>query len=155
MNIFGFIKSEFENFTKAEIVFFALVIIATILISLLINDSKIALISAICGISYTILAGKGKISCYFIGIIGTFCYSYIAYKNAFFGNLALYLFYYFPMEVVGIFKWAKNLKKDRQEIVKTRLTNLQRVLYLSFTILITILLYVFLYKINGQPKPSV
>ena len=77
MKIKNFLLREIKGFNIFEKIFFPLEIILIITISFIINDSKIALISAICGISYTILAGKGKISCYFIGILGTFCYCYI------------------------------------------------------------------------------
>ena len=70
---------------------------------------------------YTCIAGKGKISCYFFGIISSICYSLLAFKNALWGNLALNLFYYLPMQVVGVFNWKKHLKKDTKEIIKTSL----------------------------------
>ena len=124
MRIVEFFKKEFEGFKGSEKIFFVIVLILTILISIYLKDSKIALISAICGMSYTILAGKGKISCYFIGMIGTFCYCYLSFKNHFWGNLALYLFYYFPMEIIGIARWLKHLKKDKQEIPESLLSSL-------------------------------
>ena len=93
MKVLELIKEEFRNFGKYEKFLFPLVIISIIVISIIIGDNKIALVSAVCGISYTILAGKGKISCYFIGMIGTFCYSYLSFVNGFFGNLALYMLY--------------------------------------------------------------
>ena len=113
-----FIRKELSGWGKYERIIFPLGILAVIIISLFINDSKVALVSAICGISYTILAGKGKISCYIFGLTGTLCYSYISWKNGLYGNLALYLTYYFPMQIFGIFRWSKHLKKDSQEIVK-------------------------------------
>ena len=97
MKLFEWIKEEFKNFGKYERFLFPLVILLIVVISIIIGDNKIALVSAICGISYTILAGKGKVSCYFIGIVGTFCYSYLSFINMFWGNLCLYLFYYLPM----------------------------------------------------------
>lgn len=60
MKIKEFIKSELSGFGRFEKIIFPLEIFLIILISYFIKDDKIALISAICGISYTILAGKGK-----------------------------------------------------------------------------------------------
>ena len=152
MNLFKLIKEEFKNFGKYERILFPLVIFLIIAISIIIGDNKIALVSAVCGISYTILAGKGKISCYFIGMIGTFCYSYLSFVNGFFGNLALYMLYYFPMEIIGIYKWKKHLKKEVREVIKTRLTNKERVVY-SFIALILSLVVSFVLKIMGDSKP--
>lgn len=131
MELLKLIKSEFGGFYGREKVLFPLVIILTVFLSFYTNDNKIALVSAICGMSYTILAGKGKVSCYFIGMIGTFCYSYLAFINGFYGNLALYLLYYFPMEIIGIYKWSRHLKKEKREIVKTFLSFKERVIYFT------------------------
>ncbi len=152
MNLLELIKSEFKNWGKYEKIIFPLILILTIIVSVFIGDNKIALVSAICGMSYTILAGKGKISCYFIGMIGTFCYSYISFKNGFYGNLALYMLYYLPMEIIGILKWRKHLKKEVREIIKTRLHNKERVIYMSIAIVSSIALS-FVLKIFGGSTP--
>lgn len=129
MKIKDFFKKELNGFSTFEKIFFPLELVLIIILSFLTGDDKIALISAIAGISYTILAGMGKISCYFIGITGTFCYCYIAYKNAYFGNLLLYGAYFFPMQILGIFKWAKHRKKDTGDIIKTHLSKKERIVY--------------------------
>lgn len=141
MKVAEFIKKELSGWGKIERVVFPLEILLIILISILMNDSKIALISAICGISYTILAGKGKISCYLFGLCGTMCYAYLAFKNGLYGNLALYAMYYFPMQIVGIFKWKKHLKKDSQEIIKVRLSSKERMYYILGSLTLSVVLY--------------
>lgn len=129
MKIKEFIKSELKGWGKYEKIIFPSEILLIILLSLYMKDNKIALISAICGISYTILAGKGKISCYFFGLAGTMCYAYISYKNQLYGNLFLYMCYYFPMQILGIFKWKKHLNKKSREIIKTCLKVHEKLLY--------------------------
>ena len=99
-------KSFFENMSW---IFIGNV--AHAVLSFLINDSKIALVSAICGILYTIFAGKGKISCYAFGLCGTLCYSYLSFVNNLFGNLALYMLYYLTIQIVLIFRLKQHLKK--------------------------------------------
>ena len=150
MDLLELIKSEFKNWGKYEKVLFPSVLVLTVIISIFIGDDKIALVSALCGMSYTILAGKGKISCYFIGIIGTFCYSYLAFKNGFYGNLALYMFYYLPMEIIGILKWRKHLKKDVREIIKTRLSNKDRIIYAITAIILSMALSFVLRVFDGS-----
>lgn len=150
MDLLELIKSEFKNWGKYEKVLFPLVLLLTVIVSVVIGDNKVALVSAICGMSYTILAGKGKISCYFIGMIGTFCYSYLAFKNGFYGNLALYMLYYLPMEIIGVLKWRKHLKKDVREIIKTRLSNKDRVIYALVAIVSSIVLSLILNIFNGS-----
>ena len=152
MKIKKLIKEEFSNFKKTEIIAFTIIITIIIVVSVLLKDNKIALISAVCGITYTILAGKGRVSCYLAGITGTVCYSYLAYVNGFFGQLVLNSCYYLPMEIIGIFKWSKHLKKDSREIIKTKLTNKTRAIYLILATVITIIM-TYILKITGDTKP--
>ena len=154
MNLKEFIQSELKGWGKAERIIFPLEIALIIILSFLINDSKIALVSAICGISYTIFAGKGKISCYAFGLCGTLCYSYLSFVNNLFGNLALYMLYYLPMQIVGIFRWKKHLKKDSGEIIKTKLSVKERLIYLILTIIISLAVS-FILKYTGDASPFI
>lgn len=150
MNVVEFIRKELRGWGKYERIIFPAEIIIIILLSLYMKDSKIALVSAICGISYTILAGKGKISCYFFGLCGTLCYAFLSFKNNLFGNLCLYLLYYFPMQMFGIFKWKQHLKKDCQEIVKTKLSTKERFVSYSLSLILSVVLYFILKYFHDQ-----
>ncbi|MBR6723590.1 nicotinamide mononucleotide transporter [bacterium] len=150
MNILEFTKKELSGWGKYERIIFPLEILLIILISIYMKDNKVALVSAVCGISYTILAGKGKISCYLFGLAGTFCYSFISFKNALYGNLALYALYYFPMQVLGIFKWKKHLKSDTQEIEKAKLSKKERIIYSLIAVFGSVILSFVLWKLNDQ-----
>lgn len=152
MGVAEFIKSELSGWGKVERVVFPLEILLIIFISLYIGDSKIALISAVCGISYTILAGKGKISCFLFGLMGTMCYVYIAFKNHLYGNVLLYAFYYFPMQVLGIFRWKKHLQKETGDIIKTTLTTRERLFYGIFAVLLSAVVF-FVLKATGDAAP--
>jgi len=123
----NFIKQELSGWTPKERIFIPLFIIFVLCASIYMQDSIIATASAFFGLSYTILAGKGKISCFFFGLQGTLCYSFLSWENALFGNLLLYMGYYFPMQILGILKWKKNLKKETGEIKKTKLSPKERI----------------------------
>ena len=121
MEVLKNIKNELKSCNSFEILFLSFAITAIIIMYFILNDSKIALISAVCGILYTVVAGKGKPYCYLFGIIGTVCYCYLAYKSTLYGNLLLNGCYYLPMEIIGFFAWNKHLKKETNEIEKTSL----------------------------------
>jgi len=150
MDLLKLIKSEFEGFGKKERIIFPLILLFTVLVSFYTKDNKIALISALCGMSYTILAGKGRVSCYYIGILGTLCYSYIAYINTFYGNLCLYALYYLPMEIIGIYKWSKHLKPDKREIIKTKLSEKEKLIYFTLTCIAAVILWYVLFNIGDK-----
>ena len=118
MKFLNFIRLQISGLSTLEKVFFPFVILFILLFSLWKNDSFVAIISAICGITYTIFAGKGRVVCYIFGLVATICYSYLAFASELWGNLTLNLLYYFPASIVGIFLWNKNLKENKQEIKK-------------------------------------
>ena len=53
------------------------------------------------------------------------------------------------MQLVGIFKWAKHIKKETGSIIKTSLTNKQRILYLLLLSFLTLVFACFLKMIGG------
>lgn len=126
MKITEFVKKELQGWKNYEIIGLFLIIVFILASAFLLNDSKIAVCSAICGILYTIIAGKGKISCYFFGLLGSGCYIWLSFNNALWGNMLLYLCYYIPMQILGIFRWRKHLKAETNDIVKIRLKDSDR-----------------------------
>lgn len=131
MNVKEFLKAELSGWSKYEIIGLSIAFALILSCTFALKDNPIATTSAICGILYTIIAGKGKISCYFFGLCGSGCYSWLAFQSSLWGNLLLYLFWYIPMQFTGILKWRKNLKKENNEIIKTHLDTKERIL-LSF-----------------------
>lgn len=106
---------------KLEIFVFGLILILIVIHGVLRHDSVVAVISAICGISYTFIAGKGKPVCYLFGLTGSSFYCYLSFMSALWGNLLLYALYYIPMQILGFFRWNKNLKAGKKDIVKISL----------------------------------
>lgn len=126
MSFKEFIKAELTGWRKVETIGLSVVFLIILVNAFVMKDSIVAVVSAICGILYSTIAGKGKVSCYFFGLMGTCCYSWLSFENALWGNLVLYMCYYFPMQVLGIFEWRKHLKSETKEIYKKRLSNSQR-----------------------------
>lgn len=113
-------------------------------------QALISIIYTICGILYTALAGKGRVICYTFGIIATCCYSYLTYKNQVYGNFLLNMGYYLPMQIIGIFAWNRNLKKDKKEIIKTKLSKKERIILCGITIKLCIIMVAFLKSSNDM-----
>ncbi len=125
----SFISAECKGWKKTELTGLVVVFAVIFINAYIVKDGIIAVISAVCGILYSAIAGKGKISCYFFGLMGTGCYSWLSFENALWGNLILYMCYYLPMQVAGIFAWKNHLKTDTREIIKKQLTQKQRIVY--------------------------
>ena len=144
------IKNLFDGWKPWEIAFLGCVLVFIIANAVVVQDSSLAVISAIFGILYTLFAGKGKVSCFFFGLLGSGCYAAISCKNALWGQLLLYLGYYVPMQIAGIFQWNKNLKSEKNEIVKTKLSFKELVILAFCTILALIITISILYYLKDS-----
>ena len=139
-----------NNFKKSEI--FSLVFIYLILIlnALFFKDSAVAFVSAFFGITYTIFAGKGLPICYLFGVTGSGFYSYLAFHNALWGNLILYMGYYIPMQILGFLRWQKHLKAESAEIVKIKLSAKEFLIILAVTLIICVLTIAVLFYMKDK-----
>ena len=152
LGMIDFIKLELSGWELLEIRALLSVFTIIFLSAIILGDSIIAVISAVCGILYTVMAGKGKISCYLFGLCGSGCYSYLAFSNLLYGNLVLYLCYYIPMQITGIFKWKKHLKSETNEIIKTQLKTKERyVLTIIAFIMCLVAIAILHYIKDAQP----
>lgn len=150
MKFLEFVKKELTGWKKYEIFGLVFVLFIVVVNAFFTKDSIVAVISAICGIFYTIIAGKGKISCYLFGLTGSGCYSYLAFHNALYGNLVLYLCYYIPMQILGIFKWKDHLKTDSKEIEKICLPQAVRIKLFLVSLIGSFFMVTILYKLNDS-----
>ena len=74
-------------------------------------DSVLGVIAGISGVISVVLCAKGKISFYFIGFVQTITYTFLAWRNCFYGEVLENIFYLVTM-VWGIFVWKKNSTVD-------------------------------------------
>ncbi len=58
------------------------------------------------------------------------------------------------MQIVGIFKWKKHLKKDSQEIIKTKMTGTENIIFFTAVITGSVLLALIL-KQFGDATPFI
>jgi len=130
MKIAKIVKQEAFDWKWYEILGLFIVFAVIFYNAFILKDNLVAVCSAICGILYTIIAGKGKIYCYFFGLMGSGCYVKLSFVSHLWGNALLYLAYYIPMQIYGIFSWKKHLKIQSVEIVKTKLSAQDRIKFL-------------------------
>ena len=146
------VKNKLLKKDSVEYFGLGLVILFIIIHAIIRNDSVVAIIDAVCGITYTFLAGKGKSICYLFGITASCCYSFLSFKNALYANLLLYSLYYIPMQVVGYFNWNKNLKNKTKEIIKIRISRKEFLIILALIVVLSTILSLLLIKFNN-PHP--
>lgn len=145
-----FAAGELKGWQKAEIVWFFGATAVILGLSLYWKDSLIGILSALTGVWCVILTGKGKISCFMIGMINTLLYSYIAYQAKYYGDVMLNLFFYFPTNIIGIFAWRKNIDEDSGEVTKKRMPLRQTILLFLLTGAGVAVYGLILKKLNGN-----
>lgn len=145
-------NNKINSWKKSEKLGLFIILVGILLHAIIRYDSPIACVSAICGITYTFLAGKGLPICYLFGVTGSGFYSFLAFQNALWANLILYSCYYLPMQILGYFSWNKNLKDGKNEIVKIILPKKELFILLAVLSLISgIVYYVLVYFKDANP----
>ena len=114
-----------------------------------VNDVT-GMISALTGILYTMLAGKGKALCYVFGIVNTILYGYIACANGVYGDMALNWLYYLPMMFVGLYTWSRHTEQASGGVFPKKLTTFQRMRIIGLTGLGWLVLWTLLLYFNGS-----
>ena len=87
--ILSLVSREFSGWRLWEAVYILFCTVAITVISVVLGGDVLGIASAITGTLYTMLAGKGKISCYFFGIFNSAAYGYIAFTQRLYGDAML------------------------------------------------------------------
>ena len=141
------------NWSHAEIAWLIICPAAILGISLHLGGNFISTVAAVTGVLYTLLAGKGKLFCYPVGIINVICYSIASWQNRLYGEVMLNMLYYLPMMFVGLWCWKKHIAGNTV-IVKTTLSAVGRVVT-AFASVCGIALYALLLRRFGDTQPVV
>ena len=144
------LKNEASGWKWYELTALLAIMFVILYNAFVLKDSLVAVTSAICGIFYTIVAGKGRIYCYVFGLMGSGCYIWLSLSNHLWGNALLYLTYYIPMQIGGIITWSRHLKKESVEIVKTKLPLKKFPVFFIIGILGSILSVLILYYLQDK-----
>ena len=147
------ISGELTGWKKSEVIWFAFCVLGTLGAALYLNDNAAGIIAALTGIFYTLLAGKGKISCYGFGIINSLLYGWLSFEEQLYGEVMLNWGWYFPMMFAGLFFWKKNMG-EKQIIQKQQLSKSEKIIcYLISAAAIAI--YAAILKYIGDTQPLI
>lgn len=149
------VKNEFwVGYNLFEKLFMSSMLLLQIIVYIIAPDTIIGIISGIAGVISVVLCAKGKISFYFVGFVQTITYLYLAWINAFYGEVIENVFYLLTM-IWGIFVWKKNMQKneDGTSDVKAKKFNwCQWLISIIVTIIATTLMGMWLDSIgSNQP----
>lgn len=141
---------ELSGWSAGELSWMAFSLASVTGLSLHWGDSATGIIAALTGMMYTLLAGKGKISCYAFGLVNTPLYAYTAWRCGYYGDAALNI-YYFAMMFAGIASWRRYRHEDaKRGVVKTRLSARGRTILAAALLSCTAALWAILLAAGGS-----
>ncbi len=101
--------NSLDTFEKAWLVVSTLILLG---VELYFKDSLIGTVATLTGILNVVLVAKGSMINYAFGIVNTILYTIIAYKAGYGGDFVTFLFYYIPLQFVGIYAWRNHTQED-------------------------------------------
>jgi nicotinamide mononucleotide transporter len=128
-------EKQFNKYFNAFIVIgmaVVTVLVTAIKFSSAENGQWLLLISAfgsLMGVLSTVLSANGRILTFLFGLIDVTIYGAMCLAGARYGNAALHLLYFLPMQFVGFFQWKKRGAKADKEVKARRLSGKQWLLY--------------------------
>jgi nicotinamide mononucleotide transporter len=105
--ILRFLKEEASGWRFSEASWFLFCLAAVVSLSVCWGDGLLGIAAAASGVAYTVLAGKGKRSCFLFGLVNTPLYAWISWQNGYYGDMALNL-YYLSMMIPGYLAWSRS-----------------------------------------------
>jgi nicotinamide mononucleotide transporter len=108
-------------------------------------------ISAFSNVLYVVLVIKGKISSFFWGIAGAILYGIYAFAFGYVGDAQLNIFFFLPMQFLGIYSWSKQMNTE----ATTRVRSLTPIGWLVMISLCAGLSAMFFYEIPAFAKALV
>ena len=107
-----------KGWTKFEKIFLLLGTLIAIALTILFKGTYIDLVYTLLYFWTALLLAKGKYSCYIIGIISTFFYAFVSYRNLYYGEVIIAMCCTLPLMIVGLINWLKNQDNTNTVIIK-------------------------------------
>ena len=89
----------------------------------------IAAVGSLMGVMSTVLSANGRILTFLFGLIDVTIYGVMCLLGAKYGNAALHLLYFLPMQFVGFFQWRKRGAAEGERVRARRLGGRQWLLF--------------------------
>ncbi len=151
MNLFKrLIIEQFRGWRASEVAWLVFSLAAIVALSVHWGDTAAGITAAATGMMYTVLAGKGKCSCFVFGLVNTPLYALLALKAGYYGDFTLNL-YYFAMMFPALSGWLRNRSDDPEEsILRTALSRGGRLRLGAVCLVCTLALWALLHRLGGS-----
>ena len=89
----------------------------------------IAAVGSLCGVLANVFSANGRILTFLFGLIDVTIYGAMCLTSARYGNAAMHLLYFLPMQFVGFFQWRRRGADQGERVHARRLDGRQWLLY--------------------------
>ena len=89
----------------------------------------VSAVGSLMGVLSTVCAANGRILTFLFGLIDVSIYGAVCLLGTRYGNAALHLLYFLPMQFVGYFQWKKRGAHEEKKVRARRLDGKQWLLY--------------------------
>ena len=111
-------KEYCNSWNKFEASLLLLGIILIFGSSLIYSGEWLAPIAAFAGFFYALNQAKGKVISHFIGLLEVVTYSWLSYKNQYYGEVILFTCFIFPLCIGSLFTWLKNENEVTHKVIQ-------------------------------------
>lgn len=110
---------------------------------------------SIMGVLSTVSAANGRLATFIFGLIDVTLYGVMCWFGENYGNAALHLLYFVPMQVVGFVQWKKRGASSSSELRARRLSSGRRLLAAGVLVAGTAVAYMVLDHLSDSPAVNV
>ena len=115
----------------------------------------ISAFGSLMGVLCTVLAANGRILTFLFGILDVTIYGIMCLIGTRYGNAALHLLYFLPMQFVGYFQWKNRGAHEERKVQARRLTGKQWLLYGSIFLVGLVVAYFILAALDKKEAAGV
>ena len=158
------------NNSKSEIfnkIFNAFILIGMAVVTILVTALKlrgadsgqalliIAAVGSLCGVLANVLSANGRLLTFLFGLIDVTIYGVVCLFDTKYGNAALHLLYFLPMQVIGFVQWRKRGAGEGKQVRARRLDGRKWLLYGSIFLVGLVVAYFILSALDKTEAATV
>lgn len=108
--------SQFHGWSNFEVLWIAVFTILLLITSFMWEDTAFGIFTTLAGMLCVVMVAKGNRWNYFWGVINVTFYGLIAYHSNYAGDFMLNIFFYLPMQFIGLYMWNKHYDDSDEEV---------------------------------------
>ena len=141
-------KNKLKNWNLFEIIFLAVSIVMIVTVFVFNSEKNwLSLAGSIIGITGVMFLAKGLVFAPYILLVNAVLYSILAYTQAYYGQLIVYICLMIPISIISIISWNKNKNSENSAQVQVNKIKKSEYMYLAIASFVAMVGFYFLLKL--------